>query len=96
MNFINDLDSTQVRIELKYCERCGGLFFRAPDTNFVYCASCSVRRTDWDTPVLLSRRAAVRAPQRKPRIPTLRGAAAERGEAIGVLQGIAVREVHSC
>ena len=62
MNFINDLDSTQVRIELKYCERCGGLFFRAPDTNFVYCASCSVRRTDWNAPVLLSRRAAGRAP----------------------------------
>jgi hypothetical protein len=95
MNFINDLDSTQERIELKYCERCGGLFFRAHDTGLVYCASCSVRRTDWDTPVLFSKRLGGR-PGRKPRITVLRGAAAEGGGQIGVLQGIAVGEVHPC
>jgi len=95
MNFTNDLDSTQVRIELKYCERCGGLFFRAPDTSLVYCVSCRLRHTEWEVAALLPRRATGRG-QRKPRIPILRGAAAECGGAIGVLRGIASLEVRPC
>lgn len=27
-------------VELKYCERCGGLWFRETGTNGVYCAEC--------------------------------------------------------
>ena len=29
------------RLELKYCERCGGLWLRQRGTGNVYCASCA-------------------------------------------------------
>ena len=31
---------TIFRIELKYCECCGGLFFRRENTPSVFCATC--------------------------------------------------------
>ncbi len=31
-----------VKLELKYCERCGGLWIRASATN-VYCPRCTAR-----------------------------------------------------
>lgn len=31
---------TELKIELKYCERCGGLFFRRADATHVYCFPC--------------------------------------------------------
>ena len=31
-----------VELELKYCERCGGLWLRPQGTNGVYCGSCRV------------------------------------------------------
>jgi len=94
MNFISDLESTQVRIELKYCERCGGLFFRAPGTTIVYCCSCRVRRTECETHAFFSKRAARR--ERKPRIPVRRGAPAVGTGVIGNLQGIAATGVRPC
>jgi hypothetical protein len=30
----------EVRMELKYCERCGGLWVRQTGTTEVYCQSC--------------------------------------------------------
>ena len=32
---------TEVKIELKYCERCGGLWLRRRDTTEVYCVTCA-------------------------------------------------------
>lgn len=32
--------SELIRLELKYCERCGGLLLRRSGTRVVYCASC--------------------------------------------------------
>jgi hypothetical protein len=32
--------SREVRMELKYCERCGGLWLRECGTGVVYCQSC--------------------------------------------------------
>lgn len=32
-----------IHLELKYCERCGGLWLRPEDTDEVYCGSCSVQ-----------------------------------------------------
>jgi ribosomal protein S27AE len=29
-----------LKIELKYCERCGGLFFRRHGSDLVYCVTC--------------------------------------------------------
>ena len=32
---------TLFRIELKYCERCGGLFLRHEDNPQVFCVTCN-------------------------------------------------------
>jgi Zn-finger nucleic acid-binding protein len=33
-------ENDAVRMELKYCERCGGLWLRTSGTEAVYCESC--------------------------------------------------------
>ena len=43
MNFIGRMEGPEIRVELKYCERCGGLWLRPQGTDGVYCASCRVR-----------------------------------------------------
>ena len=43
MNFIDKMEGQEIRVELKYCERCGGLWLRPQGTDGVYCASCRVR-----------------------------------------------------
>lgn len=35
--------SVLIRMELKYCEACGGLWFRHEDSEDVYCARCAER-----------------------------------------------------
>jgi hypothetical protein len=35
-----------VRLELKYCERCGGLWLRTWGTQDVYCPACAVEVLD--------------------------------------------------
>jgi len=35
-----------IRLELKYCERCGGLWMRTKGTEDVYCKSCAVEMLD--------------------------------------------------
>ena len=42
MNFISRMESQEIRVELKYCERCGGLWLRPQGADGVYCASCRV------------------------------------------------------
>ena len=34
-------EQSEIRIELKYCERCGGLFFRGEGSPRVYCVTCA-------------------------------------------------------
>jgi len=41
MNILGNKENSHVELELKYCERCGGLFLRAPASGLVYCANCS-------------------------------------------------------
>ncbi len=31
-----------IQLELKYCERCGGLWFRQQGSPDVYCATCAI------------------------------------------------------
>jgi hypothetical protein len=40
MNFTDGMEGQELRIDLKYCERCGGLWLRPQGTDGVYCASC--------------------------------------------------------
>jgi hypothetical protein len=35
-----------IRLELKYCERCGGLWMRACGTGEVYCPACALEMSD--------------------------------------------------
>ena len=38
-----------IRLELKYCERCGGLWMRVGGSGDVYCPSCAVEMLDLPT-----------------------------------------------
>jgi hypothetical protein len=40
----------EVRMELKYCERCGGLWLRECGTGVVYCEQCQVKVEDLPAP----------------------------------------------
>jgi Zn-finger nucleic acid-binding protein len=42
MNFIGRMEGQEIQVELKYCERCGGLWLRPQGADNVYCASCQV------------------------------------------------------
>jgi uncharacterized Zn finger protein (UPF0148 family) len=35
------------QLELKYCERCGGLWLRQHRSGGIYCPSCALRMADW-------------------------------------------------
>ena len=62
MNLENDPEL--IHLELKYCERCGGLWLRLYGTDEVYCAVCRAETTNLPAP-----------PRRyptKPRLPGMR------------------------
>lgn len=44
MNFISMIRQEEVAVELKYCERCGGLWLRRPGQDIVYCGRCRAQR----------------------------------------------------
>lgn len=56
-----------IRLELKYCERCGGLWMRARGSGDVYCPSCAVEMSDLPTrrrrkpPLLVNDRAEIKS-----------------------------------
>jgi hypothetical protein len=37
---MESLDESIIPVELKYCERCGGLWLRSKDEEQVYCPTC--------------------------------------------------------
>lgn len=49
-----------IQLELKYCERCGGLWLRIRGTEDAYCCSCSAAMSE----VAVARRS-----RRPPRLP---------------------------
>jgi Zn-finger nucleic acid-binding protein len=42
MESIGKIERQEVELELKYCERCGGLWLRPQGANRVYCAGCQL------------------------------------------------------
>ena len=44
MNFISTSRLGEMAVELKYCERCGGLWLRRPGQEIVYCERCRAQR----------------------------------------------------
>jgi Zn-finger nucleic acid-binding protein len=96
MEFAGSLEGEEIQVELKYCERCGGLWLRAQGTNGIYCVSCCA----W----LAAARSPARQPlrsrkpwRRKEREPQQsKGVGSERGQnlsEIDYLQGVAATEV---
>lgn len=49
-------DSQTVRMELKYCECCGGLLLRPAGTGAIYCAGCAARVRELAPPRMPKRR----------------------------------------
>ncbi len=40
MKFISEMVGQEIHVELKYCERCGGLWLRPQGSDGVYCVGC--------------------------------------------------------
>jgi Zn-finger nucleic acid-binding protein len=97
MNFIGRMEGQEIKVELKYCERCGGLWLRPRGADGVYCASCRLRLEAMPDPGEAPPR---KARRRKARLQGThgqqdgQGQGKERGLArIECLQGAAVMEV---
>ena len=93
MDFIGRMEGSEIQVELKYCERCGGLWLRPEGTNGVYCASCRVCLAAMPNPGEAPPRKA--RSRRKARVP---GKDVQREELQGsaqieYLQGVAATEV---
>jgi hypothetical protein len=39
---MENIDGNAIQMELKYCERCGGLWLRIRGSEVVYCPGCSM------------------------------------------------------
>jgi Zn-finger nucleic acid-binding protein len=46
MNFISMIRQEEVAVELKYCERCGGLWLRRHGHDEVCCGRCRAQRRE--------------------------------------------------
>jgi Zn-finger nucleic acid-binding protein len=95
MNFIGRMEGQEIQVELKYCERCGGLWLRPQGADGVYCAGCSVRLAAMPNPGEAPRRKA-RA-RRKGRVQKtdLQRDDLQRQGQIGYLEGVAAMEVRA-
>jgi len=92
MNFIGRTEGSEIQVELKYCERCGGLWLRPQGADGVYCASCRVRLAAMPNPEEAAPR---KARRRKARA---QGTEVQREDLqsparIEYLQGVAAMEV---
>lgn len=59
----DDQGNEVVRLELKYCERCGGLWVRECGAGVVYCDNC--QRNVADLPVARRKRGRIALPVRR-------------------------------
>jgi hypothetical protein len=94
MKSVGGMEVHEILIELKYCERCGGLWLRLQGANAVYCAGCQV--------VVEARRNPALAPPFKPRPHRWRDQRTDKRRAdfhssgrIDCLQGVATIEVRA-
>jgi hypothetical protein len=49
MNFVS-MSEAQGIVELKYCERCGGLWLRPQGESGIYCAGCRIHMAEMERP----------------------------------------------
>lgn len=110
MNFISEIEGQEILVELKYCERCGGLWLRPQGTDGIYCATCRVLLAAMpdpgQAPPRQSRRRRRQARAQEPETAGTQGAETEaqvqaQGEElpnaarIDDLQGVAAMEVRA-
>ena len=98
MNFISDGVSGE-QIELKYCERCGGLFLRMVGARIVQCAKCAARLTEQTrltTRMNVRSQERNRRPVRLSRGPRNYGREMQGMTMIDCLQGTAAGEARVC
>jgi len=94
MNFINSMEGEEVQVELKYCERCGGLWLRLLGANGVYCGGCRLYLAAMPDPGAAPPRKARR--RRKVQAETGgRGKDLQSSTQIDCLQGVAAMEVRA-
>jgi Zn-finger nucleic acid-binding protein len=92
MNFICEMEGKEIQVELKYCERCGGLWLRAQGIDGVYCASCRMRLAAMPDP---AKAPPLNSRRRKPRMKKadLQREDVQNPAQIDSLQGVAAAEV---
>jgi hypothetical protein len=90
MNFIGRTEGGSIQVELKYCERCGGLWLRPQGTDGVYCAGCQLRLRARPDPCASQPR---NSRERKANSRTINSAQIVSLARIGYLQGVAAMEV---
>jgi len=88
------MEGPGIQVELKYCERCGGLWLRPQGADDVYCAGCRVRLEalpdSEEAPVRRGRRRKERAGETDGRREHLHSSVR-----IECLQGVAAMEVRA-
>ena len=95
MNFIGKKEGAETQVELKYCERCGGLFLRPQATDLVHCASCMsyfAAQPDFIDGFELTPQPRPSNP-RMPKGPKIKKQRIQGAAQIEYLQGVAAREV---
>lgn len=97
MNFIHEDEVGKEQVELKYCERCGGLFLREPSADVVYCAGCTTRMAteDWMEVTFPGDRRRLR-PARLPKGPKTGERALQGTATIESMRGVATEEARPC
>jgi hypothetical protein len=92
MDFMGRMEGDEIQVELKYCERRGGLWLRPQGTDGVYCASCRVfLETRPSPPAVIPRKARDRK-RHGPRT-NISGEDFQGMARIDYLQGVATMEV---
>ncbi len=51
MKSSSEIVQDEVQLELKYCERCGGLWLRRAESTEVYCSRCTPEMAELPDPV---------------------------------------------
>ena len=94
MNFISRMEGQEIQVELKYCERCGGLWLRPQRSEGIHCASCRVILAVRSKPeVVTTRKAGRRSP--RPGGYSARKVSLHSAARIECLQGVATLEVRA-
>ena len=93
MNFIDGVRGQEMRVDLKYCERCGGLWLRPQGTDGVYCTACNVRLAAMPNPGEAPPRKARSRRKSRAQARDVQRKGLQRPARIEYLQGVAALEV---